>query len=258
MSEKKKRGRLHELIAAQEDLKGQNKAITGETLTVFKNKSAHFDETMKTFTATAEEEKPFEGLKEHTPMITTVPARLQYQSKATAKYIDAMIQQESANTQAKSDIILSDGTVIAENLPVTALLGLERELKSQRAVYLAIPTLDPAKVWKEAPSQGKDIVECIAPKVKTTKKIVDVLTKAPATDKHPAQTELINKDVVIGFTEMTTRSSKLTSARKHELLTRLDDMISAVKRARARANQQEVEDIKVGGKMFKYLNDGTI
>lgn len=252
-----KMGKLHELIAAEEDLKGLHKKTLAETVTVFNNKASHFEESIQVFDSTQEGSET--ETEKHTPMVTTVGARLDYQGKQSGKYIDAMLQKETANTKAIADIELPDGSKLAEGVPVTALLGLERELKQIRLAYGLIPVLDPGKVWDDVAAKfGKDVVQNVAPKKIRTQKITEPLTLAPATDRHPAQVQMIHRDILAGHTTTTTRSSKYSSAHKHECLERVDTLITAVKTARMRANLQNVEKTAISNKLFNYINKGNI
>lgn len=249
-------GKLHEVIVAEEDLKGQNKKILVETGSVFNNKATHFEESIQVYDADSEGSET--ETEKHTPMITKVHDRLDYQGKISSKYFDALLQKETANTKAKADITLEDGTVLAANVPVSALLGFEREFKLLRGVYNTIPVLDPGKVWADVSKTfGEGVVENQAPKKKRTEKVTEAFELAKATDRHAAQVQMISKDIVVGHTTTTTRSSKYSSAQKHDILGRLDSIILATKQARMRANMTEVENVKAGSALFAFINDGN-
>ena len=49
-------------------------------------------------------------------------------------------------------------------------------------------------------------------------------------------------------------SGAVTSARKSELLGRIDNLLRAVKKARQRANSTEVVSMSVGNSLFEYIS----
>lgn len=244
-------GKLHELLAAEEDLRGMSKRITAETEVTFNKKQAHFVEQIVEFEP-LEEGKPsiVEG---HTPMIETVGGKLDYFANAMGQYLDAFYQKEDTNTIAKADIVLDNNEVLAKDVPATALLGLERELKKIHQVYSLIPTLEPTMVWTDDDDTGAGIKLAKKESIRT-KKVVKPFVLAEATDRHPAQVEKVSEDVPVGQLKTLYRSSKLTPARKSTLLGRVDELSRAVKKARMRANSVEHKTTTIGKSIFNYLN----
>jgi hypothetical protein len=256
---------LHELLAAENDVRGQWKQISEETLHVFA-KPQMFQGKVTKLTMT----KP--GLDDQTKrateesgsavetMGTTVGARLQYTGPFFMRLVDHRLEKDLTNQKAKADIIV-DNQVIASGIPATCLLDLEDRLTSYRAIYMAIPTLDVKKEWEGAENLGSGIWKTKNPEVrsKTEKDFHSRILVAP-TDKHPAQIEKWNVDVVVGKTEVTEHSGMLTSARKAEILSRCDKLIVAVKEARARANQTPIErtDGSLGAKLLNFMEASEV
>jgi hypothetical protein len=84
-------------------------------------------------------------------------------------------------------------------------------------------------------------------KANRTEKQKVVITKAEATDKHPAQVELHDKDVVVGYYEKASQTGKMTPKAKHALLSYIDGMILAYRQAKAVANETVVDpSVKAG------------
>jgi hypothetical protein len=77
--------------------------------------------------------------------------------------------------------------------------------------------------------------------------------KYEATDKHPAQTELLSLDFQVGKYETTYLSGKISVVQKNEMVKRIEKMIEAVKIARAKANNVDVVNIALGKKIFDYI-----
>jgi hypothetical protein len=77
---------------------------------------------------------------------------------------------------------------------------------------------------------------------------VRVVVKYESTKEHPAQTELLNVDVPIGKISEQEWSGLISPAEKAELLGRVEVLARAVRRARSRANDVEVDTTKKLGK----------
>ncbi|HAI75057.1 MAG TPA: hypothetical protein DCM08_02320, partial [Microscillaceae bacterium] len=80
-----------------------------------------------------------------------------------------------------------------------------------------------------------------------------VIVKYEATEKHPAQTELVNLDFQVGKYETTYYSGKLTAIQKIEMVKRIEKLIEAVKVARAKANNVEVVKVELGKRVFEFI-----
>lgn len=166
------------------------------------------------------------------------------------EYWDLVYSKDVANTKATADIRIG-GLVLAEGVPVTYLLFLEKQLQDIRTTFAAAPVLPLDENWTLDKAQGvfrSDPVE-----TNRTKKTPFAFEKAPATDKHPAQVEVMTEDVVVGKWAKTTFSRALTPGRKAKLLSRIDLLIQAVQYAREEANAQEVLDREIGRFFFDYL-----
>ena len=85
-----------------------------------------------------------------------------------------------------------------------------------------------------------------------TKKVPKVLIRYEATDKHPAQTEVYNEDVIIGYWNTEKLSGAIPIPDKEKLLKKVEKLIKAVKMARETANSIEVEKKHINS-IFKYL-----
>jgi hypothetical protein len=77
--------------------------------------------------------------------------------------------------------------------------------------------------------------------------------KAEATEHHPAQVEVYYEDVTIGYWRTVKFSGALPAQRVNELLARIDKLSQAVKFAREEANSTEVEEQRIGDRVFQYL-----
>ena len=245
--------KLHELLAVESNLKSQAAKATADLLNTFEKKRHHFSESLKTFKP-KEEDAP-SIIEEQLDLQTTVPKEIDWLTPFMVKALDASYQVAEANTGARADVVLEDGTMLLSNIPATALLELEKRAKETHDFIAAIPTLDPAKGFRESPERGPDTFKARDVVKTRTKKENKVVTLSPATDKHPAQVTVIPEDVPIGDIVVQEWSGLITTARKGELLERVEDLGRAVKQARSRANEIDVDTVKnkIGKKLLDYI-----
>lgn len=238
---------LHEIVAIEADVKGQAARIEAEALDTFAKKSSLFDGRTRTYKARTEGGALKEA--EYNPVQETVPKKLAWVVEAQVRNVDLLVTKETANLKAAADIVVDD-VVLAANVPVTALVNLENKFKRFRALLESAPTLNPTKDWKSGP----DGIWETAPAVTTSiEKKEAFMTVSPATDKHPAQVQKILEDFPAGDWTLVEKSGRITSARKAELIGKCDEMIRALKTARERANNIEVDQVKIGKNLFDYI-----
>lgn len=158
--------------------------------------------------------------------------------------------QDVGNCHATAHVVL-DHTVILENVPATYLIFLEKQLIDIETFISKFPVLDPAEDWSWNTNTA-----CYASKPKKThktKKIHDVLVKYKATEQHPAQTELITKDEIIGYWTTIKFSGNIEKDYKDALLEKVRKLIKAVKFAREAANSEEVKKMYFGKQVLDYI-----
>lgn len=249
--------KLHELLAVGDDLKNQAVKCTKDLINTFDKKRTHFSEKKVIFKSTQDgvpdKVESFLGLQ------TTVDQELTWLSAMLVKAIDCGHQVDVANLTANADVVLENGTILLRGVPATSLLQLEKRLKEIQELVNAIPTLDPAQGFTVDGDRGTGIYRARDEERARTAKAFKVLTLAPATDKHAAQVEKYSVDEVVGHTLTQEWSSFITVARKSGMLERVEELIRAVKAARARANQIDVDvkTNKVGRDLLNYALYGT-
>jgi hypothetical protein len=251
--------KLHEVLAVESGLQTTAKRTNEETVRTFGKKDEHFIETVKTITHFAEDDRKLDTT-ETSAMVTTVFDKLLYNAGPNVRALDAFLQREATNQKAVADIVVGE-RVLAENVPGAVLLGMETKLAELREVYLAIPTLAPGPVWElDADARtGGGVYRARDPDVTfRTKRLVKPIVMAEATKEHPAQVQAIQEDAPIARIATTRRSGMITTAQKSALLERVDRLLRAVKRARQRANNTEVEKRQIGKVLFEYLHDGIV
>ncbi len=173
------------------------------------------------------------------------------QTAATlTRLFDVTATKDWANCVAKADVAV-DGRTIAEDVPVSYLLFLEKQLTDLHTFVKKLPVLDASESWVHDPSSDAWKTEPV--KTIKTKKIPRNHVKAEATEKHPAQVEVYYEDVPVGYWTTVKFSGALPAVRVNELLGRVEALQTAVKFAREEANGTAVTDQHVGEAVFGYL-----
>ena len=158
--------------------------------------------------------------------------------------------KDIGNTSALAAIKL-EGREIAVGLPPTFLIWLEKQLNDLYTLLSCVPELDPKEKWSY---DGEAALYKTEPaKTHRTKKTPRVIVKYEATPEHPAQTELLHEDKIIGHWRLTKHSSAIRHNEKKRILARVTELQKAVKMAREEANSIEVEWSKVGDGIVDYI-----
>ncbi|MEM9983043.1 MAG: hypothetical protein AAF734_11145, partial [Bacteroidota bacterium] len=232
--------KLHELLAVEQDRKSKANQVIGETKKVFTKYDPYFDGMIKKYVPLEEDAEQIPD--ETKEMVTTVKKALEESLAEVAKALDATLSKEETNASNSAKAALIVGEQNFGTYAATSLLALEAQLNKVLELYRAIPTLDATKKWAfdDQNSVYKTEEEVKFRSVKRPK----VIVKYEATEKHPAQTELLNLDLQVGKYETIYYSGKVTSTQKNTMVERIEQLIEAVKIARAKANNVEVNNVK--------------
>lgn len=164
--------------------------------------------------------------------------------------MDVVACKDWANTGARADVMV-DGAVFLEKVPVTYLLFLDKELKDLNTFVAKIVELDPAEQWTLDPNSG--MFRSNPVETHKTKKLQRAIVKYDATEFHPAQTEMITDDVIIGHWTTIKFSGALPRTEKKVMLDRIRVLQDAVKFAKEQANSMEAPEHKVGRKVLDFI-----
>lgn len=248
------KNQLHRLLAVETEKKNTARVIVEETTNTFIKKHPHFEGHQRTYFKTLEDSDDFSPeIKE---VVDTVKGKLDHTIKALVPALDVLISKEETNASGNVHAMLSvDGIEFGE-LSATSLLQLETQLKAVRKLYISIPTLDPVKVWTK--NEDTELYESDKEVTYKTIKKEEPLVLYAATKEHPAQTKIMSVDKQAGKWEKYLKSGKIKPIVKSILIERIDILINAVKDARALANQAEVVQVKVGQKLFDFINKDII
>lgn len=245
--------KLHELLAVETNFENQANKTRTELVNTFEKKRHLFEEKRVIFTPLGEGQSLTETQSD---IQSTVSKELDWVQSFMNKALDASYQVAEANTIARADVVLEDdkNTVLLQNVPATSLLELEKRMAELTNLVTSIPTLDPAKGFTPDSQRGEGYFQARPIRKTRSKKDKVVLIKYPATPEHPAQTELIDKDVTVGTIEEQEWSGLMTPAQKSELINRVEVVSRAIRAARSRANEAEVNpNAKIGSKILGYI-----
>lgn len=185
---------------------------------------------------------------------TTVDENLNYALDAVAKYWDAVIQKDSANQEAKADVVI-DGKTILTDVPATTLLGLESKLTELRSLFEAIPTLPTGINWERNEADEPGIFRT-REDVKQAKTENDVGFRVlyEATKEHPAQIEKFKVVNDVGMYSTSRLSGMYTAHNKAKKLENTDIALRAIKTARQRANTVVInKNKKIGKDLITFI-----
>lgn len=245
---------IHELLAAENERQNHARNMAKTVIQYFQQGRAFVGQRISNAPLDAPDEEDAEQIVLQPDTYTPLKMRVQDALNAVWEeydhYLDLLYRKEHANTVARATVRVGDKTLL-EDVPVGALLMLEGRLADLRKLYAEIVVLDPAKDWRES-----DVQQFESQEVKRiTMKVQRPLVMYPATDAHPAQTQLITEDKQVGLKTTTFYSGAVRQSQKDEWIHRIDQLLAAVKEARSRANTQEVGKQEVAEQLFDFIHD---
>lgn len=162
--------------------------------------------------------------------------------------IDTVATQDLENCEARGTFAVGGLSI---ELPVTHLLYLEKQLTDLRTFVAALPELPQGDDWTTDAATGlwkSDVVP-----THRTAKVQKPIVLYDATDKHPAQTQLVTEDVTVGHWMTQRFNGGMTMTAKREMLARLDKTIEAAKTAREEANTRTIVDTTYANQLLAFI-----
>jgi hypothetical protein len=250
------KGKFHELLAVVNDRVSQFTKISEEAKSTFQKKDAHFDGQVRTYQPLFED-----GVKlppESRKVVTTVAQKLGFVRKIAVTAIDAVVSKEETNSSGAANAELTVKGQSLGNFSATALLSLENNFTKIRNMYNAIPTRDADKAWDADPESDADIYRTETVETTRVERIRKPITLHAGNEHHAPQVQLSEEPTAVGTWSVYQLSGKLTSGQKAELLSNIDDVLAAIKRARARANSVEAKQVKVANSLFDIIHGDVV
>ncbi len=250
------KGLLHELLAVEADLRNSKDRTREDTVRDFVNNPASFLGAIKKLFM-FDEAREQEEQEVKVEVADTVKEKLNNVEDAFTRYWDLRLQKESANQLATADVEIN-GKIILDNVPVTFLLNMEEELRQVKKVYSVMPTLKPGVEWMPDSNKGRGIYKSVHDvETSKTEKTIQHKVIVQATDKFPAQVEKWSEDRPIGKYVTSNWSGMISEADKAVLISRIDTMLAAFKKARQRANCTDTAPMAIGKTVFDYITYGN-
>jgi len=246
---------LNQIIAIEKGVKSRTYSRLTEANKVIQKKDG-FDGMSRKYQPKDAEGEPLPP--ERKVVQHTVDAVLQEVQAAVSELMDLTARKDLANTKASAPIIVDGAPLLSVNLPATYLLFLEKQLTDLRTLFGNLPVLDISEEWQTDINSGLFRTDPVT--TNRTKKTPRVIVKYEATPQHPAQTELVAEDLIVGFWEQTRHSGAIPAPRKELLLKRVEKLLDAVKQAREAANAYEENESSpvIGEAVFNYLLAGKV
>jgi len=257
---------LHTLVAVRPTLETTLKTISAETDNSFR-KPESLTEWEKTFTSTVTWPEGSEALKValesqrsgHRAAVTSTQDRIGYEAAEQVKYWDLMHNIELGNQVAVADVVLKDGTVLMTRVPATHLRRLDTWLTTFRNRIANCPTVPSTINVEQASRNGRMVY---AGPVKTITVYEETKSWVKVAEANVHQKEATVREAVtktpIGIEKEINYYGMPTSSEKAQLLTRLDELIVAVKEAITESNTVTIEPVSVSKTLMAYAFTGKV
>lgn len=241
--------KLNQILAIEKGVKSKVHSQISEIYKIIQRKNI-FDGFTRTYQAIDEDGESLPP--ENSKVQCIAPEVLEFLAKEMEEYFDVTYKKDLTNCLAVVDVKIKD-QVFLEKVPATYLLFLEKQLNDIRTFINTLPTLDESVEWTLDSKVGVYKSETV--KTHRNKKVQKPIVLYPATDKHPAQTNLITEDVLAGYWNQQKFSGALSKKDKENLIEKVETILKAVKMAREEANSVDVpKDIQnIGEKIFQHL-----
>lgn len=239
--------KLNQVLAIERQTKGKtHSAIT--RIHQATQKAQLFNGFSKVYQPNDEDGEQFPPETQRVQM--NVPDSLKQARRALSELFDVTATKDFANRGASADVVV-DGETILEGVPATTLLFLEKQLTDVHTFVTKLPTLDPSEEWIFDEAAG--LWKTPASQTTKTKKVQKPIVLYQATDHHPAQTQLVVEDVLVGNWTKVNQSGAIPGHQKTQMLERIEKLQKAVKYAREEANQAEAPQQAISEDVFSYL-----
>lgn len=239
--------KLNQVIAIEKGVKSRTQSMVTDVHKACQ-KPALFNGFSKEYQPKAEDGEVFPA--ESTKVQKNAADEIRQAANAWRELFNVTALKDVGNTNAVVDVKI-DGVALIEGVPATYLLFLEKQFIDIRTFIGKLPTLDPAKEWKNDPNDR--LYKAEARQTIKTKKTPRAVVLHEATKEHPAQVQMVAEDITIGYWSQVDFSGAIPETRQQELLDNIEQLIKAVKMAREEANSVEVEKREIGKPIMDWL-----
>ena len=240
--------KLHQIIASAKDIKGRSEKELTAIYHDFKKPDLYAGHT-RTYTSLADGGESLQP--ENKPVLRNAAEQVEAVRGLLAEQVNLQASIDTANQRAEADVVVG-GQVLLSKVPVNTLLYLEHRLKGIAEMLNDAPVLTDGVEWAPDSSPGRYRAVNAEVTYRTTK-TPERFVKAEASDKHPAQVDILYLDKVVGTWTKIAQSGALHPTRRRTLHRRVNTLLDAVKSAREEANTVVVTDSRVGDTLATYL-----
>ncbi len=240
--------RLHEALAIRKGAKSGAYNATGE-----------IDNLLQKAEPQSGFNKTWEKLNDDAPDLPPQSKHVQFVASEAieeivainADWLNIEATVERGNESAKADLMV-DGVVLVKDAPGTYLLTLGKFVKDTITIMKRAIVADAAIEWTR--DEGTGLLRGRTVTTPRTMKRHKALVLHPPTKEHPAQTQVVTEDDLIGHYRTTPLSGALTRKERRAILARLEALSRGVKTALAQANNAEVEkDTQAGVAVLRFI-----
>jgi hypothetical protein len=239
--------KLHQLNAIIGSIRSQDQTIWDKAQAALRNQKAMTGRS-RVYTPKDDGEDKLPAEYQKVQLVAADVTELA--ARAHAVQLDAELTQDTANTQARADLVV-EGVTIASDVPVSALLRLEARLVTVASFVRAIPVQDQSEDW--AWDANRRAYASAPVTTVKTKKVPRASVLVDPTQFHRAEIREWAEDVLTGTWETTELTGTMPEAARQEIIRRVGALTVAVKAAREAANTIDVTDRKIGTAIFDYL-----
>lgn len=169
---------------------------------------------------------------------------------ALVRLFDLTAQKEWTDQTARADLDV-DGQTLFEDVPVTYLLFLDKQLAQLLDLIDRLPLLDPSEDWRPDGVSGME--RSMPRKTVRTHRVPKAHVLYPATPEHPAQVQAYTVDEPEGEWTTIRFSTAVTVDRQRTLRERVRRLQEAVRVAREEGNRAEVILVQPGRRILDWV-----
>lgn len=240
--------KLNQVIAIEKGVKSRAYADIS-ALDKAAQKEELFNGFTKTYEKKADDGEDFPQERKRVQYV--VPDVLKNTERLMTEMFAVEARKDWSNMVAKGNVVV-DGVTLLPDAPVSFLLFLEKQLTDLRTLVGRLPVLDAAEDWTKDANSG--LFKSNEIRTHRTKKVQKPIVLYDATAEHPAQTQLITEDDVVGYWVQVKQSGAMPKPDKDVVLQNIEKVLVAVKTAREEANNtEEVSPPEFAGKLFGLL-----
>ncbi|MCS6905577.1 MAG: hypothetical protein RML72_07495 [Bacteroidia bacterium] len=245
---------LSELIAIEQDKKQKLHGTIGHLIQLFTKKDSLLEGYQKCYIPFQPESFPKNStleVIESKQLAYTLREILLEANAVLTQGIDLVVSKEETYASAAARTELFVNNIYFGNFSLLALEALETILHRLKEVYTVLPTLDATQSWEKIEDAHQ--WHCVAEKKFRTQKVPKVVVKYEATPEHPAQTEIIYIEEIVGEYITHVYSGKIKQSQKNQILERLSLVLEAVKKAKAKIGAIAAQKKEIGQQLFDFL-----